>query len=116
MALYMYRDRLKKIVRGCENFLPAPARLFCQALPGSLLARFAHLLAGLCTPIRLPLSPGQISWEENKPESGCLDTLRGIQACHKTLDLGHNLTVFQTTWRFLKSGTKVRTAGTIEPV
>ena len=106
----------KRLVRGCEKFVVALAYVFCLPLPGSCLARFAHLLAGLCTPIRLPLSPGQISWEENKPESGSLVTLRGFQACHKTLDLGHTLTVFQTTWRFLKSGTKVRTAGTIEPV
>ena len=36
------------MVRGWEKFLPALAWLFCLALPGSCLARFAYLLAGLC--------------------------------------------------------------------
>ena len=44
----------KRLVRGCENFVPAPAYLFFLALPGSCLARFAYLLADLCS-IYLPL-------------------------------------------------------------
>ena len=39
----------KRLVRGCENFVPALAYLFGLPLPGSCLARFAHFLAGLCT-------------------------------------------------------------------
>ena len=39
----------KRLVRGCENFVPALANLFCLPLPGSCLARFAYLLANLCT-------------------------------------------------------------------
>ena len=39
----------KKLVRGCEKFVPALAYLFCLTLPGSCLARFAYLLADLCT-------------------------------------------------------------------
>ena len=38
----------KRMVRGCEKFLPVLAWHFCAALPGSCLARFAHFLAGLC--------------------------------------------------------------------
>ena len=38
----------KRLVRGCEKFVPALAYLFCLALPGSCLARFAYLLADLC--------------------------------------------------------------------
>ena len=41
----------KRIVRGWENFLPALAYLFCLALSGSCLARFAYFLADLCTDI-----------------------------------------------------------------
>ena len=39
----------KRLVRGCENFVPALAYLFGLPLPGSCLARFAYLLADLCT-------------------------------------------------------------------
>ena len=39
----------KRFVRGCEKFVPALAYLFCMPLPGSCLARFAYLLADLCT-------------------------------------------------------------------
>ena len=39
----------KRLVSGCEKFLLAAATLFCMALPGSCLARFTNLLAGLCT-------------------------------------------------------------------
>ena len=39
----------KRLVRGCEKFVPALAYLFCLALPGSCLARFAYLLANFCT-------------------------------------------------------------------
>ena len=35
-------------VRGCKKFLPPLAYLFCLALPGSCLARFALLLADPC--------------------------------------------------------------------
>ena len=35
-------------VRGCEKFVPALAYLFCLALPGSCLVRFAYFLADLC--------------------------------------------------------------------
>ena len=38
----------KRLVRGCEKFVPALAYLFCLTLPGSCLARFAYLLADLC--------------------------------------------------------------------
>ena len=38
----------KRLVRGCENFVSAHAHLFCLALPGSCLARFAYFLADLC--------------------------------------------------------------------
>ena len=37
------------IVRGCEKFVPALAYLFCPALPGSCLVRFAYIFADLCT-------------------------------------------------------------------
>ena len=46
-------------VRGCEKFVPALAYLFCLALPGSCLARFAYLLADLCTIRCLP----ETKWE-----------------------------------------------------
>ena len=48
----------KRLVRGCEKFVPALVYLFCLALPGSCLARFAHFLAGLCmfNPIFVSLS------------------------------------------------------------
>ena len=36
------------MVHGCDKFLPALAWLFCLALPGSWLARFAYFLADLC--------------------------------------------------------------------
>ena len=36
-------------VRGCEKFVPALAYLFCLALAGSCLARFAYFFADLCT-------------------------------------------------------------------
>ena len=39
----------KRFVRGCEKFVPALAYLFCLALPGSCLARFAYFLADLCS-------------------------------------------------------------------
>ena len=38
----------KRLVRGCEKFVPSLAYLFCLALPGSCLARFANLFADLC--------------------------------------------------------------------
>ena len=39
----------KKMIRGCEKFVLALAHLFCPALPGSCLARFAYFFADLCT-------------------------------------------------------------------
>ena len=39
----------KRLVRGCEKFVPALAYLFCLALPGFCLARFTNLFADLCT-------------------------------------------------------------------
>ena len=39
----------KKMVSGCEKFVPALACLFYLALPWSCLARFAYFLADLCT-------------------------------------------------------------------
>ena len=48
----LVRDELqrsaKRLVHGCEKFVPAPAYLFCLALPGSCLARFAYFIADLC--------------------------------------------------------------------
>ena len=38
----------KRLVCGCEMFVPAHAHLFCLPLHGSCLARFAYLLADLC--------------------------------------------------------------------
>ena len=51
IILYVLRVQrsAKMFVRGCEKFVPALAYLFCPALPGSCLARFAYFLADLCT-------------------------------------------------------------------
>ena len=38
----------KRLLRGCEKFVPALAYLFSLALPGSRLTKFAYLLADLC--------------------------------------------------------------------
>ena len=38
----------KVFVRGCEKLVIALAYLFCLALVGSCLARFAYFLADLC--------------------------------------------------------------------
>ena len=35
-------------VRGCEKFVIALAYMFCLALVGSCLARFAYFLVDLC--------------------------------------------------------------------
>ena len=40
---------VKVFVHGCEKFVSALAYLFCLALPGSCLARFAYFLANLCS-------------------------------------------------------------------
>ena len=45
--MYIQRSA-KRLVRGCEKFVPALVYLFCLALPGSCLARFAYFLADLC--------------------------------------------------------------------
>ena len=39
----------KRLVRGCEKFVPALAYLFYLTLPGSCLARVAYYLADLCS-------------------------------------------------------------------
>ena len=47
---YHYVQRTAKVfVCGCEKFVIALAYLFCLALVGSCLARFAYFLADLCT-------------------------------------------------------------------
>ena len=46
----------KKMVRSCENFILDLALLFCLALFGSCLTKFAHFLAGLCHEKSLTLS------------------------------------------------------------
>ena len=38
----------KVFVRGCEKFVTALAYLFCLAVAGSCLARFAYFFADLC--------------------------------------------------------------------
>ena len=38
----------KVFVRGCEKFVLPLAYMFCPALPGSFLARFAYIFANLC--------------------------------------------------------------------
>ena len=48
----------KVFVRGCEKFVIALAYLFCLALVGSCLARFAYFLAGLCTRIATKCGQG----------------------------------------------------------
>ena len=48
-VLFDIQSREKVLVRGCEKFLPALAWLFCLALPGSCLARFAKTFSQLCT-------------------------------------------------------------------
>ena len=46
---YIVQRSAKRLVHGCEKYVPALAYLFCLALPGSCLARFAYFLADLCT-------------------------------------------------------------------
>ena len=52
------RDHLqrsaKRLVRGCEKFVPALPYMFCPALPGSCLARFTYFFADLCTKLAQP--------------------------------------------------------------
>ena len=48
MQEYLQRSA-KRLVSGCEKFVPALAYLFCLPLPGSCLATFAFLLADLCS-------------------------------------------------------------------
>ena len=47
-AIKLLQRSAKVLVHGCEKFDPALAYLFCLALPGSCLARFAYFLADLC--------------------------------------------------------------------
>ena len=46
---YQVQRSAKVFVRGCEKFVIALAYMFCLALVGSFLARFAYFLADLCT-------------------------------------------------------------------
>ena len=48
LSIYLQRSA-KVFVRGCEKFVTALAYLFCLALVGSCLARFAYSFADLCT-------------------------------------------------------------------
>ena len=41
-SVRLYRDWLKKMVYGCEKFVPALGYLFCPDLHGFCLARFAY--------------------------------------------------------------------------
>ena len=50
----------KRFVRGCEKFVTALAYLFCLALPGSCLARFAYFLADLCTRAMTAIGAGYV--------------------------------------------------------
>ena len=47
----------KRLVHGCEKFVPALAYLFCFTVPGSCLARFAYLLADLLRLLHCPRFP-----------------------------------------------------------
>ena len=82
----------KRLVRGCEKYVPALAYLLCLALPGSCLVRFAYFLADLCTCLKG-------SELVDRPEDGSAndrlhpDQLRGsgaadydILADHRALD------------------------------
>ena len=55
-------------LRGCEKFDTALAFLFCLALAGSCLARFAYFLADLCTLERVGVFIGLVSIFSHKPE------------------------------------------------
>ena len=57
----------KRLVRGCEKFVPALAYLFCLPLPGSCLARFAYILADLC--IRFTVDPPTHAHDQQVIES-----------------------------------------------
>ena len=46
---YNVQSREKRLVRGCEIFLPGPAYLLCLVLPGCNLAKFANLFSLPCT-------------------------------------------------------------------
>ena len=48
-SFYNLQRSAKAFVRGCKKFVPALTYLFCPALPGSCLARFATFLVDLCT-------------------------------------------------------------------
>ena len=49
MTLHVELQRsAKQMVSGCEKFVIALVYMFCLALPGSCLARFAYFLADLC--------------------------------------------------------------------
>ena len=52
----------KVLVRGCEKFVPALAYLFCLALSGSCLARFAYFLADLCIVLNLTSYAYPVDW------------------------------------------------------
>merc|ERR1719350_2689835 len=63
----------KKFVGGWEKFLPALAKLLCLALPWSCLAKFAYVLAGLCTEMRFILC----TWFGEVCSCSCLNVLPG---------------------------------------
>ena len=48
MYIILLQRSAKVFVHGCEKFVTALAYLFCLAMPGSCLARFAYFLADLC--------------------------------------------------------------------
>ena len=64
------QSREKVFVRGCEIFLPGPAKLFCLALPGCSWARFANFFSLPCKSIT------SARWGE----VGCRDAVR-VRLC-----------------------------------
>ena len=71
----------KVFVRGCEKFVIALAYLFCLALVGSCLARFAYFLADLCIWL------WRMQWHA---ESQCQGHWRTGRIIHFCLSSGHS--------------------------
>ena len=75
-------------VRGCEKFVIALAYLFCLALVGSCLARFAYFLADNCN-LYLPFNTlgddAPSKWFDERNHSRSfnqdLQILRGCELC-----------------------------------
>ena len=67
--------------RGCEKFVPALAYLFCLALPGSCLTRFAYILADLCMRFRM------IAKEEEYLQDQCWQGKRPPQSSRILLSM-----------------------------